>query len=210
MRARVTFISGSRGSGKSHKAKELARPIPRLLVFDTLGNTSLPAAKITGSLEDVRRALIRWYDRGFTIIYRPPSHLLPEALSELSRVLMDVARAGQGRHEVILLAEELSLCFPEERQPAHIRGFYNLVLTGRNFGIGVIGVAQRAALVSKVFTGNTDDIYVFRPSEEPDYQRARAMIGASYDGQIRALLNRDFIYRDKTTGRVVVFKYKQK
>lgn len=152
--------------------------------------------------------MIRWYDRGFTIIYRPPRGKRVEALHTLSEIILDAAIAGGGRQQMLLFVEELPQAFPSEKLPAHLGGFSELVLTGRNFGVGVVGIAQRAALVSTVFTGNTDEVYVFRPSEEPDYERARQMLGRQYDAKIRGLLNRDYIFKDKTTGRVTEFKFK--
>jgi hypothetical protein len=219
--SRVVGIWGARGSGKSTRALGLVDALPRVIVFDTLRNTRLRGAAIFRSIEDVRRRAARSYDRGFRIVYHPPFSMidplngkpvnaLPRALSALAVTVHGLARAGGGRYPIVLLVEEMSLCFPEERQAAHVRGFYDLCLTGRHANVGIIGVAQKPALVSKVFVGNTDETYVFRPNGTADLRTAADLVGVEHLAAIRALVNYQCIHKDHTTGRVTVEKRNRK
>lgn len=201
MKAPAIFVCGARGSGKTTLAKKLCRGHPRLLVFDTLHNLTFPHASTTASAEDVRRKLIRGYDRGFTIIYRPPPRLIRRALSEISDVLLDVAKAGEGRHQVLFFAEELSLSFPDAL-PDGQRGFFDMALTGRNFHVAALGVAQRPALVGKAFAHNVDETYAGRAHGDADLAAVADIIGRGYRGALAELRNFEFVHKNHATGAV--------
>lgn len=207
MHARAIGFFGARGSGKSHLAKARARQHPRVVAFLPVPLDTLPHAIERRALEDVRRALIKHYDRGFTIVWRPPLDRLPAALSALSYIVLDAQRAAGGRHEVMLYADELAMAFPEERLPANARGFVEMCLTGRHYRVQLLGCGQRLALVSNVFTGNLDEIFVLRPSEVADGERARQLLGREWAPKIQALRNRDYLHKDFTTGRVTPHRH---
>lgn len=203
MKAPAIFVSGARGSGKTTLAGALCRGHPRFLGFDPLHNMAFARAVVTESAEDVRRRLIRDYHRGFAIVYRPPPRLLRLALSEISGVLLDVAKAGGGAHQVLFYAEELSLCFPDGL-PAAERGFFDLALTGRNFHIALVGVAQRPALVGKAFAHNVDETYAGRAHGDADLAAVADIIGRGYRAALGELRNFEFIHKNHATGAVDV------
>lgn len=205
MKAPAIFVSGARGCGKSILAKQLCDRHPRLIAFDTLHNLSFRHASVTSSATDVRRKLIRWYDRGFTIVYRPPSRLLRRALSEISSLLLDVAKAGQGRHQILFYVEEMSLCFPDGLPEAE-RGFFDLALTGRNFHVALVGVAQRPALVGKAFAHNVDETYAGRAHGDADLAAVADIIGRGYRPALADLRNFEFVHKNHATGAVTMPK----
>lgn len=206
--SRRVGIFGATGTGKSYLARRLTKGHPRIIAFDAVEEARGGAAR--SSVADVRRLLIAHYDRGFNIVFRPKIAHAPAALSDLSEVLLGVARAGRGRHNVMLYAEELALSFPDKMLPRGQLGFSEICMIGRHYNISVVGVAQRIAQVSNIFTGNLDELYVFRPAEEADKQRARALLGRENDAAIRGLLNRDYLHRDHTTGRVTHHRHSHK
>lgn len=203
MRAPAVFVSGARGCGKTTVAKKLCARHPRLLVFDTLHNLTFPQASVTESAGDVRRKLIRGYGRGFTIVYRPPSRLLRLALSEISAVLLDVARAGRGQHQVLFYVEEMSLCFPDGLREGE-RGFFDLALTGRNFHVALVGVAQRPALVGKAFAHNVDETYAGRAHGDADLAAIADIVGRGYRPALADLRNYEFVHKNHATGAVTL------
>jgi hypothetical protein len=203
MHSRSIGSFGAKGAGKSHLLKLRARAHPRVIAFLPVPLDRLPNAMERRALADVRRELLKNYDRHFAIVWRPPLALLPEALSALSEIILDVQRATGARHELCLYADELQLAFPEEKLPAHARGFVSMSLTSRHYRIQLLGAGQRLAGVSKHFTGNLDEIYILRPSEVPDTQRARALLGDEWTAAIKSLRNKDHIHKDNTTGRVI-------
>lgn len=203
MKAPAIFVSGARGSGKTTLARNLCRGHARLLIFDTLHNTEWPRAFVSDRAGDVRRRVIRDYDRGFVVVYRPPARALRFALSEISAMLLDVARDGEGRRQVLFYVEEMSLCFPDNLPEAE-RGFFDLALTGRNFHVALVGVAQRPALVGKAFAHNVDETYAGRAHGDADLAAVADIIGRGYRAALGELRNFEFIHKNHATGAVAL------
>lgn len=215
MHSRAVGFFGARGSGKSHLAKARARSHPRVVGFLPSPLDTLPNARTLHSLEDVRRAMISGYEHGFRIVWKAPRTIrdakgveinaLPYALSALSKIVADLALAGRMRHEILLYADELAMAFPEEKLPLGARGFADLCAESRHYRVAILGAGQRVALVSNVFVGNLDEIYILRPSEDGDVDRAARLLGRSWRPKIEALRNKDHIHKDNTTGRVTYY-----
>jgi hypothetical protein len=102
---------------------------------------------------------------------------------------------------VLFYVEELSLVFPDNLPDAE-RGFFDLALTGRNFHVALVGVAQRPALVGKAFAHNVDETYAGRAHGDADLAAVADIIGRGYRGALGELRNFEFIHKNHATGAV--------
>lgn len=132
------------------------KSLPRVLVIDTLDEYDLP---VFNSLEElnawVERTNVRPSTK-FRVALRIPK-------SEVDTALLYAWALAP----VIIVLEELDLYVGSEGTRGS-PGIQAIVDYGRRFGIGIIGVARRAAKIPRDFTANSKGVVLFQTNEVRD------------------------------------------
>lgn len=177
-------VWGASGSGKSSWVKKTIASKRRVVVFDPLGEYR-GFVRVT-TPDQVRQAMrADW--AGFRIAYTPArAGGEPDKLSKLCNGLLKAQKPyqlseGKFGAQIILVVEEMNLCFPVHGGETKCPGFAEICSRGRHSGIPIIGVSQRIAEVSTRFRGNCDKSVVFRQKGPRDRAAAMAEIGCGLD-----------------------------
>lgn len=155
--------------------------------------------KVFHDLEKLEQAIINNFSGNFTFIFCPKYGSEVQQLDKLSYMLARLQsgyKAGRHAAKITLLVDELDLSFPtgiKIKQPDH--GFGFLCCRGRHFGINIIGISQRTAMVDTSFRGNLSDMYVFRQSEPIDIGKSCEILGREYRQTLQELADFDYIYK---------------
>ena len=119
----------------------------------------------------------------------------------------DYARFGEALHRICtarpgcsLLADEMSVGYPNMVLPADKRGFQRLVLQGRApAGVRIMGVAQRPASVNTDFRGNVSAVAAFRLPWKQDREAVAHLLGDGVLPVLGQLAEHEFVL-GKTNG----------
>jgi hypothetical protein len=195
--AKLTFVTGRRGSGKSTLTKRLIHGRPRVVVFDPRDEYASEARmhrvhSFRGLVDEMSAG---W--PAFTVAYVPPAGREAEALHGVCSILWAVQapyEVGRDRQKLTLVVEEMDLSFPSRALPAELNGMMRTVNQGRHAGIEVMGVSQRPALVSATFRGNCAATYVFPLSFADDRTEILRLIGREHEAALTALAPHSYIY----------------
>lgn len=214
--AKCSLFIGARGQGKSTLAKSLIKPHKRIVVFDPMGEYArLPLYIRCETLTEVAAALKKRWRGGFKIAYipKPPYE---QNMHDLALLLMHVQKPyynNMDDRQILLVAEEMNLSFPNRRLPPALYGQDMLTLQGRHYGINIMGITQRPAEVNKTYRGNCEDTYVFFLSEPDDIVEAARKFGAGvaerrkFETEIAALKKHFYI---KKSGDGKIFRGRNK
>lgn len=189
----VLAIFGRRGSGKTHLARRLVAQLPRLVVFDPIGEWAPDARPVEG-VEGVLAAMRRSW-RSFRVSL-PVARLWPRELHRLARLLWD-AQAPVGSPPLWLVVDELSLSYPVRPLPAALWGMPRLVLQGRHRRIGILGIAQRPALVSADFRGQVHRLVSFALPSSIDRGVVAQQLGSQWAAPLAQLRPFQFLEQDQ-------------
>jgi hypothetical protein len=161
----IIFVSGKRGSGKSYWVKNYIRSLPRVMIFDSLGEYE--ADKRFGTLEELLDFLE--FDQANPRLFRVAydTHLSQKHFPMFCRMLL-----ARGNMHVVI--EELDLYSTPFLTDENL---LKLLKYGRHFGIQLVGVSRRAAEVSRHFTSATSKMMIFPQHEPNDIKYFRSIIG---------------------------------
>jgi energy-coupling factor transporter ATP-binding protein EcfA2 len=161
----VIFISGQRGSGKSYFAKQLARTLPRCIIWDTLGEYQVDRRIF--DLDDLIDFLIEDQKNPhfFSVAY--DSHQPVDDFPDFCRAIL-------ARGDIYLVVEELDLLSTPFQTPVE---FAKLIKYGRHYGIQLVGVSRRPAEISRLFTSQCSRFVIFNQREPKDIVYFRSIIG---------------------------------
>lgn len=190
--AELSLVVGRRGSGKSTKVKSMIAHKSRVIVFDPQDEYS-EAGFTHGKTGDLLRAYLaeRW-DGEFRAAYVPPANRETMALDVLAKFILQIQepyRADQDDRQITLVIEEMNLGYPVQALPAHLDGMARICNQGRHYGVNVIGVTQRPALVSTTFRGNISEAFIFPLSWGEDKGAMLQMLGREHADQLNQLLD---------------------
>ena len=147
-------------------------------------------------------------------LVRSPSQLLAAVRSGKTVICYqnafspdDYARFGEALHRICtarpgcsLLADEMSVGYPNMVLPADKRGFQRLVLQGRApAGVRIMGVAQRPASVNTDFRGNVSAVAAFRLPWKQDREAVAHLLGDGVLPVLGQLAEHEFVL-GKTNG----------
>lgn len=194
--ARRIGIFGASGSGKTTQALELFKKVKRGIFFDVLDNGK---QKNFRTLPEIQRFIVANYTKGFKIRFVPDTSRLIEELSSLCAFLQKLQipyKEGRISSQITLFVDELDTVFPVNTGKLKNKGFYDLCLRGRHYGINIIGVSQRVSLVDLPFRANLSDVFFFRLADFNDLSTAAAILGKPYKETIRALPKYKYIYKN--------------
>tara|TARA_R110002074_G_scaffold67298_1_gene158513 strand:- start:6048 stop:6722 length:675 start_codon:yes stop_codon:yes gene_type:complete len=203
--ADLTLVVGKRGSGKSTITKGLLLNRPKVIIFD-------PRAEYTRgvqcrTIEQVRRAMLTRWARGFVISFVPPAGGEAASLSALIHFLWKAQRPYEEEtdaRKMTLVIEEMDLGYPVSKLPANMRGMDRAVNQGRHVGLELIGVTQRPALVSMNFRSQVASTYLFALEGENDVKTMANAFGKHLENNIRNMPKYHCLMRND--GRVIGLK----
>jgi len=186
--ADVVCVFGRRGSGKSTFVKSRIKAVPRVVVFDPMGEYP---GRACNTLADVAAGLNAARGKPkLALAYRPPVNREAEALHHLCEMLIRHQAGYQnGRHRdgVLLVVEEADQGFPSAALPSHLTGMKAAILRGRHAGISILAVSQRPALVSATLRSNAAAWIVFALADHVDYQVVRQKGGPAALAAVQTL-----------------------
>lgn len=201
-------IYGASGSGKTTLARAMLASRPRVVVMSPIPG-DYPGIRQVTTIEAVKRGIVAGNKAGrWKICYVPPAGREPEALHALSILLRNVQVAtGRGR-QITLAADELNLSFPVTSLPARLSGFGELCSRGRHYRIEMIGITQRLAEVNTRWRGNESERFIFRMSDDADYQKAARWL-PDHRAALRKLRPFEYLHVAPATGSVTQRKTKR-
>lgn len=193
----VISIFGQRGSGKTTKAKELLNDAKRkrVIIYDIKGE--YPFQKIHG-MTNLALFLKKNFTGAFRISYVPVAREKSEQIAELSKLCYALVNAqrlevekGRGKN-LTILAEEMSMCAPNQKYPAGQGGFEYAVNVARDWGIEIIGVSQRPAQVNTDYRGNASLCYYFGLADVLDVGAVASKLGKDKAEELRSFKPHEF------------------
>jgi len=151
----VTFVSGSRGSGKSSWLKQYARGFGRVLIWDPMHEygAALAVASAESPLDLYQRRAEP------VLVFAPPF---------VSLAAFDFfCELAWSRGDGLVLVDELATV----THPGKASGWWGrLIREGRHRGIEIAAAAQRPAEIDKTIIGNATRLIVFRLGRRIDRQ----------------------------------------
>lgn len=192
--AECDFVVGRRGSGKSTLVKNLIGGEPRVIVFDPMREYGAIGFQTVETLEALRLAVAGGWDRGFRVAFVPTRHARAEAFERVCDFVLRAQRPyfdGSDHRQILLVAEELNIVFPSHGKASG--SFSECILQGRHYGINIIGVTQRPALVGPTFRDNCRTWYVLPLGGNDDRQEVLRKSGKEWTEPLRVLENHNFL-----------------
>lgn len=179
---------GISGTGKSSLMLEDLRNHPRVVVFNTLGETSASHGAAYEQLEQAETFLgliNRLYDNDafFRLAY------IPEGQLELEAEFDRVCEAILACQNLVFAVDEIHLFAKPTKLPLPLT---RIVSTGRKQGISFFCAAQRAASIHPLIRSQASEIVSFQQSEPSDMVWLRECLGELAD-QVTQLSGHEFI-----------------
>lgn len=197
--ARILAVYGRRGSGKSTRVKALLRDYNRVVVLDVQGEYArLPGYIACRSLAEVKKAMLKRWAGTFKIAY-VPQDARPKTLHDLCMLLFAAQKPyseERDSRKILLVIEEANLTYPNIVLPDGQRGADRAVLQGRHYGIEILAVTQRPAVISTTLRSMCSEIYCLALTIPHDYKAVFEMIGKQHEAALRALQPHEFLHWD--------------
>ncbi|MGA7676471.1 MAG: hypothetical protein WCA78_15675 [Rhizomicrobium sp.] len=201
----LVLVLGSRGSGKSTKARELTARAFRRVVLDPSKDWQAHGVRAVRSLPDLSKLIAaRWRD-GFDCVYTPPAGHEAIALHHLSNLVLAYQEKFYRLHheedEVTIVVDEMAEAYGnDDARRQYLSGFRRVILQGRHFGVSVVGISQRPADVAARYRDNCPRWYAFQLHDHTSRETVLQHIGPEYGAQYRALARFEFLVAEE--GRV--------
>lgn len=155
-----SIIFGITGCGKSTLMAKIVDLYPRRVIFDRLYQWPDQGGRVVSSFQEFQRTYQELYTLPEFTIYVRPRRGIPEAdlIALTDQILCLIYQAEYvNKLGLAVVFEEIWLYAPTYSIP---HWFQELILTGRNAKISIIGNAQRPASVSKFITSQCRHIFV--------------------------------------------------
>ncbi len=202
----IVSINGGTGSGKTTLARQIIADKFRAVLIDPAGDKSWHRSgfRPARDMPQLSKAIAAHWRDGFRLVLVPPAHLCAEALDCVSLlVLAYQGRLYRGRDadNVSLIVDEMAECYSNAHaMRSDLRGFRQVILQGRHFGISVYGITQRPADVAAQFRDNCDPAYYFQLFDDTSRVRIIGKLGREYREALRGL--QKFEYLKVSAGQV--------
>ena len=203
-----TFIAGATGSGKTYYSKLLIenRKIPYLIYFNSGFDIRIEQA-CDFVVTDIRQLIkILKKEPDVAICYNPMG-IREEDTKKLEEVQSLVFKIGKelNRNRIkqwlIFCIDEIQIYDSKQRPNSIVESLYT---RGRRYGIVMVGISQRPALVSHtVLTQSREHIYFRFPDYEKPY--TKKYFGEDID-EYWDWLNQEYHYIKITDGQIRKFK----
>jgi hypothetical protein len=168
------FFTGKTGSGKTHLARKLTRPLRRLVVLDTKGR--LQNWRLDPWDRESRR-LLRHGEPLRTRVALDPA-AADNRPAYWDKVLAEIYEAGN----VTAYVDEVYLLSQEGKgYPATLS---MMATCGRELGVGLWSSAQRPAFVPRVLLSESEHVFAFRLLLDDDRQAIARNLHPALAGEI--------------------------
>lgn len=205
-------IFGASGCGKTTKSRRLVEQASRLIVFDSiLGEWRdnckkwLSGGVAVDNLQDLKKAVLKWWYKGFKIVFVPTFSKEKKQLDEVARYILAI-QDGYGithKAKLTFLIDEAQECIPSgTAQTWANHGALMLARMGRKKGVNLIVASQRIKTVDINIRANLDYTYFFRLEELSDINEANQII---HDKE-KLLTMKNFDYFYKSGGQIKFVK----
>lgn len=187
--ANIIVCLGRTGSGKTSWVKQYTKGLPRVLYFDTMGE--YPGQVVTTS-KDLLDFLIKHHDKAFQVAFRPMDE-------DDKKAFVMACRAAWACSDLTFVAEEVDLYCSASWSPGEFRKLINY---GRHRRVYVVGVARRAAEISRTLTANCTRLIVFYTAEQRDLAYLGSRLPSAEVEKLPQLQQLEFLdYTDQTSER---------
>jgi hypothetical protein len=187
---------GVKGSGKSHKLRDMIPYAPRLVIidpaldhFDYIPNKFAEPEQVFAFLEWSKR------QKCFACAYCPEEPL-GERVADIVPALLD-------RGNVVAVCEEIPEICDGGKVPKRIR---YLIRVGRHYGIDVAYSGQRFAEIARTITAQTDIFILFRQSEPLDLDGVARRTSREIAERVKNLEPGQFVLYDVRQQKEVEFE----
>lgn len=189
-------VYGMRGSGKSTLVRALIANQARVIVVDPvreIERARLPGWTVCTHIGELVAALnAAAQGGGFRLAYAPPSGRECEGLQHVATLLRQWQRPyfeRAWRHQVCLVAEEMSLTFPSrgDQGPRLAPAFLELINQGRHYGVNLVGVTQRPTLVPMTWRSAAAHSFAFAMEDPDDVAWVARKVGSEHLDALRAI-----------------------
>jgi len=180
--------------GKTTLARHLLPSFPRTIVLDVAeqfpkDETDFVVESIA-ELGEIAKLLIKHAEKNFRIIRRYPETFDGDYAADLDAVIK-IAYAIGG---VMIVADE----FQEFMNREHIsRELKTLILRGRHRGVGLMGITQRPAEVSKTFLAQCIHLFVGGFASPQDLKYIEGVFPKTQVNSLRTLRVSQFIHFER-------------
>lgn len=187
--ALVRVIFGVRGCGKTVKLRRLLLDCKRSIVVNTLNRDGFSNGVVFTTVQDLKRF---WrnpnvYQRRFRLIFSPQHGDIEKTRSEVGRICELAMACGN----LTLAIEEMNVLFEDFCVPAE---FNQIVFSGREPGVELIGVSQQPTGFGPVMRAMTKEAFIFHTHEESHLQVFKKLVGKDAADAIRTLSNYQYVH----------------
>jgi DNA helicase HerA-like ATPase len=188
-------IVGASGAGKTTKALELIRQLPRVVLLSPfVDDYALARPRTCASVREIEIELRKNWQRPFKLALSPAYGDEPTTLESVSALIVSAQRASGAGAPIALVVDELNAAFPVQALPRAFKSFGELCSRGRHYNVTLIGITQRMAEVSTRWRGNMSGFYTFRPADAVDVQTIGRMMPKGQAHQLASLQNFEYFY----------------
>uniref|UniRef100_A0A6H1Z6T9 Putative ATPase domain containing protein n=1 Tax=viral metagenome TaxID=1070528 RepID=A0A6H1Z6T9_9ZZZZ len=166
----IVCVFGQSGTGKSSWVQQHLKGLSRFVLWDTLDEYS--GFSRFEDFESVYALLNKHHLRGlFQVTFVCIEEDEEGALETMCELVMAV-------ENLFFIVEEVDMFATPQSIPFEFR---RLIKTGRHYGVNMIFVSQRPAMVNRLLTAQSRRFILFRTKEESDIRFLRAHVGEAAD-----------------------------
>jgi DNA helicase HerA-like ATPase len=180
--------------GKTTLARRLLDAFPRTFILDVA--TQFPKEETDFVVESIpelgalSKLLIHHAEKTFRVIRRYPENFDGDYAADLDAVI----RLAYAIGGVMIIADEFQEFMNREHMSRELK---TLLLRGRHKGVGITGLSQRPAEVSKTFIAQCTHFFFGGFTEPNDLKYVEGVLGKTHINSARTLLVSQFIHLER-------------
>lgn len=201
----IVGVFGTRGYGKSTKARELVAREARVVVVDPSGDWERRrfGHKVT-DLPQLSSSIAKDWRNGFRFVLTPPAGSEATALDRVCNLVLAYQERlyrRKGADDSVIVCDEMAECYSNaDAQTRELSGTKRAILRGRHFGVGMVGITQYPQDVAARFRAMCERSYVFALHDQAAIDPIVRRIGREHARTIATLPK--FAYLAIHDGRV--------
>lgn len=189
----VKVIFGIRGGGKTVKLRRLLLDCPRSVTVNTLNRDGFTNGVVFHTVGELQRFWLKVYRRNFRLIYSPEHGDMARTCDEVGQI----CRLAITCKNMTLAIEEMNVLFEDGRVPAE---FNQVVFSGRELGLELIGVAQQPVGFGSAMRSMTKEAFFFHTHEDSHLDIFKNLVGKDGAEAIRTLPNYHYVHWSLANG----------
>jgi len=194
---RFVAVAGRKGSGKSTLTREILRHVPRLFLFDTMGEHHWVPDEFT----DLAEAQVFIWETSQTVEGFCASYISESAASKsLETDFCEISIAVYEVGNLTYVVEEIPMLSNPQWVP---EPFDRIIRLGRHRGINMLYTAQRLGECPRRLTAATDVFVLFKHTEPRDLDAIAERCGPEVARLVTVLDEHEFVVFDVHEGQLV-------